>query len=142
MKIFEALRNDHDKQRALINLLLDTHGKSDVRSEYYQQLKTELEAHAVAEERYFYAPLMQLDNTVGLSRHGVAEHHQIDKYIAELDDLEMSSPQWLATFKKLAHKVDHHLAEEEHEFFQQAGKALTEKDKNKMADNYLTEMAS
>ena len=142
MKIFEALRNDHDKQRALINLLLDTHGKSDVRSEYYQQLKTELETHAVAEERYFYAPLMQLDNTVGLSRHGVAEHHQIDKYIAELDDLEMSSPQWLATFKKLAHKVDHHLAEEEHEFFQQAGKALTEKDKNKMADNYLTEMAS
>ena len=142
MKIFEALRNDHDKQRALINLLLDTHGKSDVRSEYYQQLKTELEAHAVAEERYFYAPLMQLDNTVGLSRHGVAEHHQIDKYIAELDHIEMSSPQWLATFKKLAHKVDHHLAEEEHEFFQQAGKALTEKDKNKMADNYLTEMAS
>ena len=142
MKIFEALRNDHDKQRALINLLLDTHGKSDVRSEYYQQLKTELETHAVAEERYFYAPLMQLDNTVGLSRHGVAEHHQIDKYIAELDELEMSSPQWLATFKKLAHKVDHHLAEEEHEFFQQAGKALTEKDKNKMADNYLTEMAS
>jgi len=142
MKIFEALRNDHDKQRALINLLLDTHGKSGVRSEYYQQLKTELETHAVAEERYFYAPLMQLDNTVGLSRHGVAEHHQIDKYIAELDDLEMSSPQWLATFKKLAHKVDHHLAEEEHEFFQQAGKALTEKDKNKMADNYLSEMAS
>ena len=45
MKIFEALRNDHDKQRALINLLLDTHGKSDVRSEYYQQLKTELETH-------------------------------------------------------------------------------------------------
>ncbi|MDO7085225.1 hemerythrin domain-containing protein [Pseudocolwellia sp. AS88] len=142
MKIFEALRNDHDKQRALINLLLDTHGKSDVRSEYYQQLKTELETHAVAEERYFYAPLMQLDNTVDLSRHGVAEHHQIDKYIAELDELDMSSPQWLATFKKLAHKVDHHLAEEEHEFFQQAGKALTEKDKNKMADNYLTEMAS
>ncbi|WP_426369460.1 hemerythrin domain-containing protein [Pseudocolwellia sp. HL-MZ7] len=142
MKIFEALRNDHDKQRALINLLLNTHGKSDVRNEYYQQLKAELETHAVAEERYFYAPLIQLDNTVGLSRHGVAEHHQIDKYIAELDDLEMSSPQWLATFKKLAHKVDHHLAEEEHEFFQQAGKALTEKDKNKMADNYLTEIAS
>lgn len=142
MKIFEALRNDHDKQRALINLLLDTHGKSDVRSEYYQQLKTELETHAVAEERYFYAPLMQLDNTVDLSRHGVAEHHQIDKYLAELDELEMSSPQWLATFKKLAHKVDHHLAEEEHEFFQQAGKALSEKDKNKMADNYLNEMAS
>lgn len=142
MKIFEALRNDHDKQRALIKLLLDTQGNSEVREEYYEKLKTELETHAVAEERHFYAPLMQLDNTVDLSRHGVAEHHQIDKFLAELDELDMSSPQWLATFKKLAHIVEHHLDEEEHEFFQQAGKALSNTDKNKLAENYLTEMAS
>ncbi len=142
MKIFEALRNDHDKQRALIKLLLGTHGDSDVRAEYYQQLKAELETHAVAEERHFYAPLMQLDNTVDLSRHGVAEHHQIDKFIAELDTLDMSSPQWLLTFKKLAHKVDHHLEEEEQEFFQQAGRALSDGEKEKLADHYLTEMAS
>lgn len=141
MKIFEALRSDHDKQRALIDILLNTQGKSSVRSEYYQKLKEELEAHAIAEERYFYAPLMQLDNTIDLSRHGVAEHHQIDKYIAELDTLEMSSPQWLATFKKLAHKVGHHLEEEEREFFQQAGKALSEKEKSELAENYLHEMA-
>jgi len=142
MKIFEALRNDHDKQRALIKLLLDTKGNSDVRTEYYHQLKEELENHAVAEERYFYAPLMQLDKTIDLSRHGVAEHHQIDKFIAELDVLDMSSSQWLVTFKKLAHKVDHHLEEEEQEFFQQAGKSLTEEQKKKLASNYLMEMAS
>ncbi|GAA0812932.1 hemerythrin domain-containing protein [Colwellia sp. D2M02] len=142
MKIFEALRNDHEKQRALIKLLLDTTGNSAVRAEYYQQLKVELETHAVAEERYFYAPLMQLDSTIDLSRHGVAEHHQIDKFIAELDALEMSSPQWLLTFKKLAHKVDHHLEEEEQEFFQQAGKAFSEQEKQKLASDYLVEMSS
>lgn len=142
MKIFEALRNDHDKQRALIKLLLDTKGCSDVRAEYYGQLKAELEAHAVAEERYFYAPLMQQDNTIDLSRHGVAEHHQIDKFIAELDELDMSSPQWLLTFRKLAHKVDHHLEEEEQEFFQQAGKAFSDQEKKKLATDYLMEMAS
>lgn len=141
MKIFEALRNDHDKQRALIDLLLNTQGKSDVRIEYYQKLKEELESHAVAEERYFYAPLIKLDNTIDLSRHGVAEHHQIDKYLAELDALDMSSPQWLVTFKNLAHKVEHHLKEEEQEFFQQAGKVLSDKEKNKLAESYLHEMA-
>lgn len=142
MKIFEALRKDHDKQRALVKLLLDTEGSSDVRQTYYAQLKQELELHAVAEERHFYAPLMQSDETVGLSRHGVAEHHQIDKLIAELDNTEMSSPSWLTTFKKLAEKIEHHLAEEEREFFQQAGKALSEKEKTKLATDYQQEMRS
>jgi len=142
MKIFEALRKDHDKQRALIKLLLDTHGESETRAEYYKQLKKALETHAVAEERYFYAPLMKADDTVGLSRHGVAEHHQIDKLLAQLDELKLSSPQWLITFKKLAHKVDHHLTEEEHEFFQQAGKALTELEKTSLAKDYQADMAS
>lgn len=142
MKIFEALRKDHDKQRALIKLLLDTKGDSSTREEYYSQLKKELESHAVAEERHFYAPLMQADQTVDMSRHGVAEHHQIDKFIAKLDETEMSSSAWLTTFKQLADKVEHHLAEEEQEFFQQAGKTLSEKQKTSLAADYLAEMDS
>lgn len=142
MKIFEALRRDHDKQRALIKILLETQGDSSIREEYYKHLKVELVSHAVAEERHFYAPLMQTDETIGLSRHGVAEHHQIDKLIAKLDETDMSSSAWLTTFKQLANKIEHHLAEEEHEFFQQAGKALTEKEKEVLADDYLAEMDS
>ncbi|MEQ3652670.1 MAG: hemerythrin domain-containing protein, partial [Glaciecola sp.] len=68
MKIFEALRKDHDKQRALVKLLLDTQGDSEVRQTYYQQLKKELALHAKAEERHFYAPLMQADSTIKMSR--------------------------------------------------------------------------
>lgn len=140
MKIFEALRQDHDKQRALLKLLLETKGDSSTRADYYQQLKGELELHAVAEERHFYAPLMQLDSTIDMSRHGVAEHHQIDKLIAKLDDTGMSSSSWLATFKQLAEKVEHHLAEEEQEFFQQAGKSLSEEQKKTLAHDYRAEM--
>lgn len=142
MKIFEALRQDHDKQRALLNLILDTSGDSEVRKEYYAQLKEELEEHAIAEERHFYAPLMKSDNTLALSRHGIAEHHQIDKLIAVLDETDFASSAWLATFKKLAHKVEHHLAEEEQEFFQQAGRALSEKQKSELANKYKEEMES
>ena len=142
MKIFEALRKDHDKQRALVKILLETSGDSETRKEYYSQLKHELEAHAVAEERHFYAPLMQSDATVDLSRHGVAEHHDIDKLIAKLDETEQTSPAWLTTFKQLAEKVEHHLAEEEREFFQQAGKTLSEKEKEDLAFDYVAEMGN
>ncbi len=87
-----------------------------------------MENHAVAEERYFYAPLIKFERTIGHSRHGIAEHHVIDKRIAELDQLEMSDPNWLKVMKKLQDKVLHHL-EEEREFFQQAGVVLTDKQK-------------
>ncbi|MFQ3251240.1 MAG: hemerythrin superfamily protein [Glaciecola sp.] len=140
MKIFEALRKDHDKQRALVKMILDTQGDSSTRKDFFRQLKCELATHAVAEERFFYAPLMHTDQTVDMSRHGVAEHHQIDKLVAELEKTDMSSANWLSTFKKLADKIEHHLAEEERVFFQQAGKAFSEKEKIDLADEYLAQM--
>lgn len=141
MNIFEAIRKDHDKQRALIKVVIDTTGDSSVRSSFFKLLKEELASHAAAEERHFYAPLLKADDTIGLSRHGIAEHHQIDKLVAELDSTDMSSPAWLVTFKKLASKIEHHLAEEEKEFFQQAGKALSDEEKIALAKDYKAEMA-
>ena len=43
--------------------------------------------------------------------------------------------------KSLQHKVLHHLEEEEREFFQQAGKNLSAKQKSELAVKYQTEMA-
>ncbi|EWH10862.1 hypothetical protein DS2_06211 [Catenovulum agarivorans DS-2] len=138
--IFEALREDHDKQRALLSALVETQGDSKARADLYQTLKDNLEQHAVAEERYFYAPLIKFERTIGQSRHGIAEHHTIDKLIAELDSLEFSDPNWLKVMKKLQDKVLHHLAEEEKEFFPQAGIVLSENDKAKLGKEYAQEM--
>ena len=48
----------------------------------------------------------------------------------------MSSSAWLVAAKKLHHLVHHHLSEEEHEVFQLAGKALTEGQKESLAEQY------
>ena len=142
MKIFEALRQDHEKQRLLLKILTETSGDTAARREYYQELKTQLESHAVAEERFFYTQLIKKDQTVDMSRHGIAEHHEIDKVIAQLDATDMSSPAWLNLMKTLRHKVLHHLEEEEQRFFQLAGKVMTDKQKMKLADGYVEEVAS
>jgi hemerythrin superfamily protein len=63
MNIFEALREDHDTQRLLVDSLVETQGDSQARKTFFEQVKTELEAHAVAEERHFYVPLMDDDLT-------------------------------------------------------------------------------
>lgn len=140
MNIFEALRKDHGIQRKLADKLIETQGDSESRDKLFNELKTELKAHAAAEERHFYIPLMEDDLTQEKSRHSVAEHHEIDEMIAALEDTDYSSPAWLVEAKKLQHKVHHHLDEEEHEVFQMAGKVLTEKQKQQLATDYEIEM--
>jgi hypothetical protein len=139
VNIFEALRESHERQRTYAKALIRTSGDSPERVEAYKQLKSELQAHATAEERHFYIPLMEFDNGVDLSRHGIAEHHEMDEMMEELDDTEMSSPAWLVTAKKLSEKVHHHLEEEEQKFFQMAGKLLNDKQKESLAGQYEKE---
>ncbi|CAI8716943.1 Hemerythrin HHE cation binding domain protein [Pseudomonas sp. IT-P258] len=139
MNIFEALRESHERQRTYAKALIHTSGDSPERVEAYKQLKSELQAHATAEERHFYIPLMEFDNGVDLSRHGIAEHHEMDEMMEALDDIEMSSPAWLVTAKKLSEKVHHHLEEEEQKFFQMAGKLLDDKQKESLAGQYEKE---
>jgi len=139
VNIFEALRESHERQRAYAKALIATSGDSPERVEAYKQLKAELQAHETAEERHFYIPLMAIDEGVDLSRHAISEHHEMDEMMEELDETEMSSPAWLATAKKLSDKVHHHLKEEEHKFFQMAGKLLDDNQKTQLAGQYEKE---
>jgi len=139
VNIFEALRESHERQRTYAKALIQTSGDTPERVEAYKQLKAELQAHETAEERHFYIPLMEFDNGVDLSRHAIAEHHEMDEMMEELDETEMSSPAWLVTAKKLSEKVHHHLKEEEQKFFQMAGKLLNDKQKESLAGQYEKE---
>ena len=140
MKIFEAIREDHEKQRLLMKVLVETSGASASREKYFKELKAELAKHAIAEERYFYMPLMESDQTIEPSRHAIAEHHEIDELVETLVQTDMSSSAWLVHMKSLQERVLHHLNEEEHEFFQQAGKVLSAHQKEQLASQYKNEM--
>ena len=142
MNIYERLRKDHDIQRELIDNLIETQGDSDQRDHLFAQIRTELQSHAAAEERCFYAPLMEHDLTLEKSRHGVAEHHEIDELLEQLEQTDYSSPAWLTTAKQLAHQIHHHLDEEEQEVFQLSGKVLSDTQKTALSKNYQAEMDS
>ncbi|MEP1124036.1 MAG: hemerythrin domain-containing protein [Ilumatobacter sp.] len=138
--IFEAIRDDHETQRTLIDLLVQTEGDSDGRNELFDRLKRELTSHAAAEERYFYVPLMEVDLTQDAARHSVAEHKELDDFVEQLEGYDMSGSQWLQTARELADRLVHHLDEEEKEVFPVAGKALTDEQKNSLADDYRADM--
>lgn len=140
MNIFEAIRKDHDTQRELCRLVTSTSGDSKERKEMWEKLKHELQIHADAEERTFYSPLIHNDMMQEHARHGIAEHHEMDELMEKVNETDMDSPAWLVYAKQLCEKVEHHLDDEEHSFFQLAGKVFTETQKTSIAKDYLEEM--
>lgn len=55
-----------------------------------------------------------------MSRHAIAEHHEMDELMATLNDGRTSDDNWQKTCVELIDKVRHHLKEEENEFFKDA----------------------
>ena len=130
MNIFEALRNSHDTQRAMADSLSATHEDSPERELLFKALRAEVSAvHAAAEERFFYMPLMTHDMTQEPSRHGIAEHHEMEEMVETLEKTDHSSSAWLVTAKELS-------------VFQLAGKVLSEAEKLLLAKGYEGEFVS
>lgn len=115
--IFSRIISDHTVQRELMEKLLDTSGDTEERDQLFHKFVHEFKAHAAAEEHAFYAPMLEQPETTEQSRHSVAEHHEAMELIAQLEKTDLSSPSWIATFKKLADENEHHMQEEEQEVF-------------------------
>lgn len=139
LTIFDVLKFSHEKQRELSDKLIETTGDSEERRHYFSLLKNELFAHAVAEDRYFYIPMMMTDAGLNITRHALSEHHEIDELLEQLTDKELNNSGWLSLAKQLRKLVHHHLEEEEHKFFQQSGKILSDTEKLNLAKKYQHE---
>lgn len=120
MDIYQRIEQDHEEHRALAAKILHTEGNSEERQTLWAQFAPEVLAHAAAEEQTFYAVLIEKPDGQPDARHGVHEHFAIDKLIDELNNTDMSSPNWLKTFKELEHKLEHHMHEEEDDIFPSA----------------------
>jgi hemerythrin-like domain-containing protein len=139
MDIFDALLKSHEVQRAICARLLAAVGDPDRRSQAFSELKNELAAHETAEERLFYVPLFEHDEAVEAARHGIAEHHEMDEMVEDIEKLEAGSAEWLETLGKLVHRIEHHLKEEEEKWFPVAREVLTRNQQKALGEPYQEE---
>ena len=140
--IYDALRESHEIQRTWCTRLVRTGpANPQRRREAFRTLRLELAAHAAAEERYFYTPILMHDAGLDLSRHALAEHHDMDELVEDLIKLDPAGDAFGAKARELTHKVRHHLKEEEKEFFQVSGKLIDEAQKATLTRRYLKDYA-
>lgn len=142
MDIYSRLIQDHETQRDLCEKLAATDGATEERASLWNALKTELEAHASAEEQVFYAALMKKPDGTDEARHSVHEHQEMTKLIKELDEGDQGSGGWMNKFKVLKHQVIHHLDEEEKQIFPTGKKLIKDAVAKDMADTFETRKAA
>ncbi|KHK90560.1 hemerythrin domain-containing protein [Novosphingobium malaysiense] len=131
--IFKDLKSDHDQHRKLLEELGETHGDTPERRQLFEQLRKELQAHAAAEEESLYATMLACPELRDEARHSVSEHKEIDDFLGELIETDMSSSAWLTKFKEMRHRYLHHIDEEEEDMFPAAAKTLSAEAEQRLA---------
>lgn len=134
--IFKRLKEDHDKHRTMLDLIDKTEGDSDGRRELFSRFKTEVTAHAAAEEETLYATMLGEPDLRHEGQHSVAEHKEIEDYLEELDEMDFSSTGWLTRFRTMKDRYLHHIEEEEDEMFIAAAKGLSESKEKELAKTF------
>ena len=141
MTIFDDLRASHEVQRSLARTMTHARASADNRRAAFLALARELDAHATAEERHFYVPLLMDDAGLNVTRHALADHHKADELVEQLRGVDPQTEQFGELAKQLSAEVRDHLDEEEHGTFQLAGKLLSKARQTQLSREYRAEYA-
>jgi len=132
-RIFEDLKADHDRQRALLKRVGDNPGTDAPRRDAFETLRLDIQAHAAAEEESLYATMLADPELREDARHSVSEHKEVDDFLGELIELEFGSWEWDQKFAEMRHRYEHHIDEEEEDMFPTASARLPDAVEEKLA---------
>ena len=123
--IYAVIQEDHEKARRLIKQLAESEdSEAGLRDELMPVLKSELLVHQHVEEAVFYAHLKNREETRPDALEAVNEHHVVTMLLEELENMPKGNDEWQAKFGVLKELVEHHMEEEEGEFFDNARKVI------------------
>lgn len=137
--ILGLLHADHETVDQLMAQIEATEAGADERQELFLRFKEEMMVHKVAEERVFYAKLLQHPEAREKGKHCNEEHSEVVEMIHKLEQLDNSSPRWLQTFIKLKSSIKHHVKEEENEIAPLARRILGDDQLEQLGQAFLQE---
>jgi iron-sulfur cluster repair protein YtfE (RIC family) len=125
MNVFDILKEDHKKVAGIFEKLEPTTERAlKTREDLFARLKTELDVHALVEEKVLYPALEQIEETRDMALEGFEEHRIVKQLLVEMDEMAKDSEEWTAKLTVLKENVEHHVEEEENEMFKKARAVL------------------
>jgi hemerythrin superfamily protein len=131
-RIFADLKKDHDNHRALLARIDGTKGK-DALENLFIEFRTEVMAHAAAEEESLYATMLAKPDLREDAQHSVSEHKEIEDYMEDMAKHAGGSAPWNKVYEQLSKRYLHHIGEEEEEMFPKATDGLSSTEEKRLA---------
>ena len=141
MSILETLQTDHRQVKELLKTILST-ADAKKRSDLFKQFRTELTAHSRAEEKVLYRGMEKSEEGKDDALEGAVEHEVVDRLMEDLSrSRSVGSDKWTArcTCTVLQELLEHHIDEEEGEFFKIARKIFDRETLAKMGTAFMAE---
>ena len=136
MRIYEALKKDHDKVKGLLADLIDGENDEKACKVLVSQIRDELIPHSRAEEAVFYNSLREIAQSRKIAMHGYTEHLEAETLLRALQAVEGFGAKGLGLAKKLQHSLQHHIAEEEGEIFAAAKQLFLDQEAEQMGEAF------
>jgi len=120
MDITQLIADEHQLQRHLFALIDElTEDDRPALKAIWRRLRGLLDAHAEAEERFFYPQLLTIgkgadgESPAGETRDAIKDHNEIRDSAAKVDQQPLGSPAWFAAVAAVNKVNGDHMAEEE-----------------------------
>lgn len=135
MNFFTLLKQDHKEAKGLFKELL----KADVVDrEKTELLCHKLQLHMEMEEKCFYPIMDKVSSTADLAEEAELEHAEAKKHLrALLKGNALDDVEYKVKLEMLRLGIEHHVQEEETEFFPQAEKALSKEQVQEITEKML-----
>ena len=139
MNAFQLLKNDHQIVSGLFDQIESASGQA--KTQLFTRLKSELDVHALIEEKVFYPALENKKESREITLEAYEEHKVVKDLLAELAKGSSADDEWDAKLKVLRENVDHHVEEEEGELFDKANDVLSDEDLDRLGEEMEAEKA-
>jgi hemerythrin-like domain-containing protein len=133
--VVDILTTDHHEVLDLVQQIKDPGTAPEQKREMTHTVIAELVRHSVAEEMYVY-PVMkkEMPNGAEAVEHDTAEHKQLEREMATLEDLSPDADGFAEAIGRLEDILRDHVSDEENEHFPELRKNVSQEQLVKMGE--------
>ncbi|MBI1402185.1 MAG: cation-binding protein [Porphyrobacter sp.] len=144
MDIVDCILADHDRQRRLFAALDEARGDTEAAGAIFAHLREFLEAHAAAEERFFYPRLLECgkgaldsDSAAETTEDAIDDHNDIGAAADKAMAHEVGSDDWWKCVDEAHYQNSKHLSEEERQGLSDLRRHVPVEERVKLGVKYL-----
>ena len=132
---FDGLKAEHKLAMGIIEVLEKTgDDERKKRAALLLSLQHALGKHAIQEEDVIYCALRVLGDVIDADKLGAEHNSQVKQGLYDLEQIDKTSPAWLARLAQLKADIEHHVREEEDVVFPRLRDKLSAEENRKLTN--------